>query len=227
MGFPSLVGEGDADVRASTDRRPDVSCVRGRLCQMQADRKQNETPNCPHCRQDQLPQYLATTLGVGKEVMHVLPSERPIGVSAAGAKATVLDTRRTGRGHCHLKIMSEIGGCRDMPVRPSPPPLDPGHLDRIGLETIVMPHDRQALDLRLRDQHAVEWIAVVGRQRRQPLGMLEYDRERLKAADLHAERKRDLETELAEADLDRRLPRRRQADIDRFSGADFVAGALI
>jgi len=43
---------------------------------------------------------------------------------------------------------------------------------------------------------------------------------------LHAECKRDLEVELVEADLDRCLPRRRQADIDRFSGADFVASVL-
>jgi hypothetical protein len=82
------------------------------------------------------------------------------------------------------------------------------------------------LGLGLRDQHAVEGIAMMWRQRRQPLCVLERYRKRLKAADLHAERKRDLEAEHTEADLDRRLPGRRQADINRFSGADFVAGAL-
>ena len=89
-----------------------------------------------------------------------------------------------------------------------------------------MRHYRQALDLGLRDQHAIEGIAMMRRQRRQPLGMLEGYRERFKAADLHPEGKRNFETEFAEADLDRRFPRRRQADVDRFSGADFVAGAL-
>lgn len=89
-----------------------------------------------------------------------------------------------------------------------------------------MRHDRQAFDLSLRDQHAVEGIAMMWRQRRQPLCVLECYRKRLKAADLHAERKRDLEAEPAQSDLDRRLPGRRQADVNRFSGADFVAGAL-
>lgn len=89
-----------------------------------------------------------------------------------------------------------------------------------------MRHDRQALDLRLCDQHAIEGIAMMGRQRRQSLGMLECYRERPKAADLHAECKRDLEAQLAETALDSRFPGRCQADVNRFSGADFVAGAL-
>lgn len=89
-----------------------------------------------------------------------------------------------------------------------------------------MGHDRQAFDLGLCDQHAIEGVAVMRRQCGQSFGMLERDRERLKAADLHAECKRDLEAELAEPGLDCRFPGRRQADIDRFSGADFVAGAL-
>jgi hypothetical protein len=87
-------------------------------------------------------------------------------------------------------------------------------------------HDRQALYLGLRDQHAIEGIAMMRRQRRQPFCMLERYRERLKAADLHAESERDLEAELAKADLYRCLPGRGQAYVDRFSGADFVAGAL-
>ena len=89
-----------------------------------------------------------------------------------------------------------------------------------------MRHDRQAFDLRLRDQHAIEGIAMMGRERGQPLCMLDCYRERFKAADLHAERKGILKAEFAQTDLDCRLPRRGQADIDRLSGADFVAGAL-
>ena len=92
---------------------------------------------------------------------------------------------------------------------PSLPLLDPGHLDGIALEPIVVRHDQQALDLRLCDQHAIEGIAMMRRQRRQPLCVLERDREGLKAADLHAERKRHLNAELAQAYLDCRFPRRR------------------
>src|SRR5262245_30931777 len=81
--------------------------------------------------------------------------------------------------------------------------LGPGHHDTIGLEAIVMRHNRQALDLRLRDQHAVEGITVVLRERGQAFCVFERDGKRLKAADLDAECKRHFEPELAKADLNR------------------------
>ena len=65
------------------------------------------------------------------------------------------------------------------------------------------------------------------RQGGHPFGMFEGDRQFFEPACLNSERERYLEPELAKADLDRRLPGRGYAHINRVSGADFGAGAFV
>src|SRR5690606_38906112 len=58
-------------------------------------------------------------------------------------------------------------------------------LDFVCRERRICRHDRQLLELRLRDQHAVEWIAMVWRQRSRPETVLMRYRQRCDIAAQH------------------------------------------
>src|SRR4051794_13616306 len=82
----------------------------------------------------------------------------------------------------------------------------PDERDVVGPQRLVARHDRGSLDRRLRDEHAVEGVAVMRREALHGEGVLNGHRERVRAC---AEQQREVfvgRIELSEGALDSDLP---------------------
>jgi hypothetical protein len=78
----------------------------------------------------------------------------------------------------------------------------PDDVDIVGLQAVVVGHQHQTLAHRLGDQHAIEGVVVMTRQRGQRLGMTETDRQLVEPAGDNAGLEALGQFQLAERDLD-------------------------